>query len=137
MTNYERLLDLPLREVMKEFGNPSLEKVADGFGFMLECDNPDFLPCSICDGVPGGCNMVAKVWFEKESAPEANYNEDIWYDASEEDPPTSDTTVEYLVFITGAELPTTLVFDGEHWIDFNCNHYSVDFWRPLPKRPEK
>ena len=137
MTNYERLLDLPLREVLKEFGNPSQEKVSDGFSFMLECDNPEFLPCAICDGVPGGCSTVCNVWFNKESAPDANYNEDVWHNAAEEDPPTSDVTLEYYVLIYGAELPTTLTFDGDEWRDSDGNFYNVKYWRPLPKLPEE
>ena len=138
MTNYERLLDLPFREILNEFGADESEFFDCCKAILLECfpDCEGVAFCKVCHDTPGSCADVLKAWLLRESDPDANYNEDVWHDAEEEDPPTSDITIEYQVFITGAMLPYTLVFDGEHWIDCLDNHYSVDYWRPLPKRPE-
>lgn len=135
MTNYERLLDLPLREVLKEFGNPDAQSVSDVFCFMLNCDDEQPV-CADCESVPGGCATVCKHWFDSEASPDAHYSSDTWHNALAEDPPTSDITLEYQVFIHGAELPTQLIFDGESWLDNDGNHYCVDWWRPLPERPQ-
>ena len=135
MTNYERLLDLPLREVLKEFGNPDAQSVSDAFCFMLKCDDEQ-PACADCESVPGGCATVCKHWFDSESAPDANYNEDRWHNAEDENPPTCDPDYEYAVFIHGADLPTTLGFDGENFIDHDGNTYNVDWWRPLGERPQ-
>ena len=137
MTNYERLLDLPLREVLKEFGNPNIVKAAQGFSFFMNCSDP-VVACSICGDVErGSCAVVCEAWLEREASPDANYNEDVWHDATKEDPPTSDITLEYLVLISGAELPTTLTFDGDEWRDSDGNIYVVKYWRPMPKLPEE
>ena len=139
MTNYERLLDLPFREILNELGAKKTDFLDCCKAVLSEitvrCDKVPF--CKACDDTPGSCSNVLESWLERESDSDANYNEDVWHDAEEEDPPTSDTTIEYQVFITGAELPTTLVFDGEHWLDSYANHYNVDYWRSMPKRPEK
>ena len=138
MTNFERLLDLPLREVLKEFDREEAAKtaLASGFSDLMLCDGSS-KACKICDSISSSCSGVCEAWFDSESDSDANYNEDVWHDVAEEDPPTLDTTIEYLVLISGAELPTTLVFDGEHWLDFNANHYNVKYWRPMPKLPEE
>ena len=141
MTNYERLLDLPLREVIQEIKSNAVidEKIAVArFVSCLILCSRDVSQCRSCySDITKGCISSCKYWLDMESAPDANYNEDVWHDAFEEDPPTSDTTIEYLVLISGAELLTTLVFDGESWLDFNANHYNVKYWRPMPKLPEE
>ena len=136
MTNYNRLLDLPLREVLKEIGLPDKEELAKCFYFYMNCtDLP--APCSIFGDVEGGsCVHVCEAWLDAEASPEANYSSDAWHNALAEDPPTSDTTLEYQVFIHGAELATQLIFDGDSWLDNDGNHYFVDWWRPLPERPQ-
>lgn len=137
MTNFERLLDLPLREVLKEFGNPNIVEAAQGFSFFMNCCDP-VGACSICGDVErGSCAVVCESWFNSESDPDANYNEDVWHDAAEEDPPTSVTTIEYIVLICGASEPTQLIWDGDHWLDSYANHYNVKYWRPMPKLPEE
>ena len=137
MTNWERLLDLPLREVIKEFDRQEEAKmaIASGLSDMMICDGIA-KACKICDSINSFCAGVCEAWLDREADPDANYNEDRWHNAVEEDPPTSDTTIEYLVLISGADLPTTLVFDGENWLDFNANYYNVKYWRPMPKLPE-
>ena len=143
MTNWERILDLPLREVLKEFDceDLSLECAAEMFLFIMNCPessfHPDCIPCKLCDSIIGSCASVCFKWLESEASSDANYNEDVWHDASEEDPPTSDITLEYLVLISGAELPTTLTFDGDEWRDSDGNIYVVKYWRPMPKLPEE
>lgn len=138
MTNYERLLDLPLREVLKEFDRQDAAKevLLYCFGCDLMVCNGTALPCKICDDVDGGCVSVCRAWFDRESSLDANYNEDVWHDAATEDPPTSDVTIEYIVLVDGAELPTTLVFDGSDWRDDSGGYYRVALWRPMPKLPE-
>ena len=140
MTNYERLLDLPLREALKEL-NLNAESERDLlvaiFADLMACELNEIAPCSICDDVElGSCAIVCNVWLDKEASPDANYSRDAWHNALAEDPPTSDTTLEYQVFIHGAELATHLIFDGESWLDNDGNHYFVDWWRPLPERPQ-
>ena len=138
MTNYERLLDLPLREVLKEFDRHEAAKVAlaGGLSDLMLCDG-SAKACKLCDSISGSCSSVCEAWLNSESAPDANYNEDVWHDASEEDPPTSDTTIEYIVLICGASEPTQLIWDGDYWLDAYANHYSVKYWRPMPKLPEE
>ena len=135
MTNYERLLDLPLREVLKEFKVTDCETVSDAFSYFLNC-HQNHAACADCEHVFGGCLTVCKHWFELEAKPDANYSREVWHNALEEDPPTSDTTLEYLVFIHGVDIPCVLIFDGENWLDDNGNHYHIDWWRPLPERPQ-
>lgn len=138
MTNYERLLDLPLREVLKEFDRQYAAKEAlfDCFAFNLMVCDGTALPCKICDDVVGSCGSVCRAWFDAESASDANYNDDVWHDAAKENPPTSDVTIEYIVLIDGAELPTILTFDGDSWRDDSGAYYCVALWRPMPKLPE-
>ena len=140
MTNYERLLDLPLREVLKELNlNSDSERdlLVAVFSDLMSCAFNDIAPCSLCDDVEfGSCATVCNVWLDAEASPDANYSRDAWHNALEEDPPTSDTTLEYQVFIHGADLASQLIFDGEHWLDSDGNHYRVDWWRLLPERPQ-
>ena len=137
MTNWERLLDLPLREVIKEFDRQDAAKVVLSFGLsdMMLCDGVA-KPCSICDFINSSCAGVCEAWLDREADPNANYNEDVWHNAANEDPPTSDTTIEYIVLIHGANQPTVLGYDGEFFLDDDANAYSVDYWRPMPKLPE-
>ena len=143
MTNYERLLDLPLREVLKEFDceDLSLECAAEMFSFIIVCpeshEHSDVKACKLCGDVSGSCSRVCFTWLDSESTPDANYNEDVWHDAANEDPPTSDVTIEYIVVVDGAELPTTLIFDGDSWRDHSGAYYRVALWRPMPKLPEE
>ena len=136
MTNYERLLDLPFREVLKEIGIPDKEELAKCFYRYMNCAVL-FAPCSICGDVEGGgCLHVCEAWLDAEASPDANYNEDYWHNAEDGNPPTSDPNYEYAVFIHGASLATTLGFDGENFIDYDGNVYNVDWWRPLGERPQ-
>lgn len=136
MTNYERLLNLPLREVLKEFDyHEDVNSLCEFFSDFMLCTGTANA-CKICDDVDGGCALVCRAWFDRESSLDANYNEDVWHDAATEDPPTSDVTIEYIVLVDGAELPTTLVFDGSDWRDDSGGYYRVALWRPMPKLPE-
>ncbi len=135
MTNYERLLDLPLREVLKEFANPTEKFVADAFSYFSDCYNSKVEFCKLCDEISTSCSGVCLAWFNKESAPDANYNDDVWHDTSVEVPGCSDTTEDYIVLIDGASKPTLLAFDGEFWLDDDANSYNVTHWRPLPELP--
>lgn len=141
MTNYERLLDLPLREIISEIKSNTLiderKAVANFVSHLITC-SPDVPQCCSCyKDITKGCISSCMYWLDTKSDPDANYNEDVWHDATNEDPPTSDVTIEYIVLIDGAELPTILVFDGEHWLDSYANHYKVKYWRPMPKLPEE
>ena len=44
---------------------------------------------------------------------------------------------EFIVMIRGATNATTLLFDGEAWVDENGDPYNVTHWMPLPEPPEK
>ena len=44
--------------------------------------------------------------------------------------------VEYIVLINGAELPTSLVWDGDSFVDYDGNVYCVKFWGAMPELPE-
>ena len=135
MTNYERLLDLPFREVLDEFKNPHKQKVAEALSDFMICDT-DTAACRNCESIPASCRTVLEAWLDAEASPDANYNEDYWHNAEDGNPPTSDPDYEYAVFIHGASLATTLGFDGENFIDCDGNVYNVDWWRPLGERPQ-
>ena len=150
MTNYERLLDLPLREFVKEFDKNAdikefllfiLEAMIGSNGFAPPCEtcenfsNNTFQFYKICGS--SDCMKVCLAWLNCESASDANYNDDRWHGAAKEDPPTSDVTIEYIVLVDGAELPTTLIFDGDSWRDHSGAYYRVALWRPMPKLPEE
>lgn len=46
---------------------------------------------------------------------------------------------EFIVMISGAANPTTLLYDRDYgiWTDDEGNVFSVDWWMPLPKAPKK
>ena len=45
--------------------------------------------------------------------------------------------LEFIVFIDGAEIPTTLYFNGTWFID-NCGEpYPVTHWMPMPEPPKE
>lgn len=145
MTNYERLLDLPLREVLKEIGNPSLdvfyEELVEDFGAIFSsCDCKNEIPaCSFCCDVNGSCSSVFRYWLNLEADPNANYNDQCWLDADVELPPSGDTTERYLAVICGANQPTLLAYDGDNFIDPDSDDYityKVKYWRPLPELPQ-
>ena len=48
-----------------------------------------------------------------------------------------DDPTEYIVMISGATIPTTLLFNGVEWYDFREDEfYPVTHWMPLPLPPE-
>ncbi len=46
---------------------------------------------------------------------------------------------EYIVMIKGGELPTSLCFTGEKWIDqwYSDFEYEVTHWMPMPQPPKE
>lgn len=44
---------------------------------------------------------------------------------------------EFIVMIRGAVNATTLLFDGDEWVDENGDPYNVTHWMPLPEPPKK
>lgn len=45
--------------------------------------------------------------------------------------------MDFNVMIQGAELPTTLCFDGKEWRSREGDVYEVACWQPLPEPPGK
>ena len=43
--------------------------------------------------------------------------------------------VEYIVLINGAELPTSLIWDGDRFVDDDGNVYCVKYWGDMPELP--
>lgn len=45
--------------------------------------------------------------------------------------------LEFIVFIDGAKIPTTLYFNGTWFIDGCGEPYPVTHWKPMPAPPEE
>ena len=136
MTNYERLLDLSLREVLKEFGNPNIVEAAQGFSFFMNCCDP-VGACSICGDVErGSCAVVCEAWLDSESAPDANYNEDRCF-YFKKNPLYSDKIKDYLVIIDGLDFWNIEQLHGDKFLDIDGNVLNVTHYHPMPKLPEE
>ena len=44
---------------------------------------------------------------------------------------------EYIVLINGAKLPTSLVWDGDSFVDHDGNPYCVKYWGDMPELPKE
>ncbi len=61
----------------------------------------------------------------------------VWKDFSKEQPekPDSLSFDEYIVMIAGEEKPTSLLWTGSSWIDYNFETFNVVAWAHMPAPP--
>lgn len=57
-----------------------------------------------------------------------------WHSFGLEKPTVSN--VEYIVLINGAELPTSLIWNGDSFVDHDGNTYCVKLWGEIPELPK-
>ena len=138
MLNYQRLLELPLKDALKELGVEPID-----IPELLTNLTCEYLPscseakyCDICEDVDGICSAVCSTWLYKESDPDANHYKYKWHNGYIEDPPKPEGQTPYYVLIDGASIPITLMWDGTHWMDFSSITYKVKYWMPLFDLPE-
>ena len=139
MTNFERLKNLTLSEILEEIDFPidrcDSDKLAEVFSEFMLCDT-NGAACNLCDVVPGSCRFVLKAWLDKESPDDANYGVDLcWRDFCYEMPPELGHPNEYIVVVNKYELATVLTWNGSEWYDEDHNTYNVKWWMPIPTAP--
>lgn len=59
----------------------------------------------------------------------------VWQIASDDE--HAGEPLEFIVFIDGAEIPTTLYFNGTWFIDNFGEPYPVTHWMPMPEPPKE
>ena len=136
MTNYERLLNLPFGEVLREFNAYDKAACSRILSYFIDCDESfKHAACDLCCHVAGGCDRVMLAYLDEPVTGEYFINRLTWHDVKTDLPFTSDTCIDYLVVISGATAPTLLCYDGSNWLDDDGNRYCVTHWMPLPELP--
>ena len=141
MTNFERLKNLTLNEILEELNFPLEMFDSSVLGKVIIPLVDCFNDCPVCrsngSDVCPSCEEICVTWLDKESADDANYGADRrWRDFCEEQPPELGHPNEYNVVVNKCELATVLTWNGFEWYDEDHNTYNVKWWMPIPEAPK-